>query len=194
MINLLPPSYKQDYHYARLNAGLLRWIMLMCFGIMGLVVLSGVGWVYLQRQADTYTLQAAEAEAKLDKKEQASVQKQAKDVSDSLKLSVQVLSKEVLFSKLLNQLAITVPSNASLSGLNISELSGAVDITASTADYKAATQLQVNLTDPANKIFEKADIVNINCTTSTNKYPCSVTIRAQFAKNNPFLFINSKGS
>ena len=194
MINLLPPELKQEYHYARLNTGLMRWVTLVGFGIIGLVLLSGIGWLYLQQQADSYSAQAVAAEAGLKDQKQTETQKEAKEVSDSLKLAVQVLAKEVLFSKLLKQLAITIPTNVSLSGLNISELSGGVDISASTTDYKSATQLQVNLTDPDNQIFEKADIVNINCASSTNKYPCSVTIRAQFAKNNPFLFVNNKGS
>jgi Tfp pilus assembly protein PilN len=172
----------------------MRWVVWVGFGIAGLVLLSGIGWAYLQQEAQTYTDQAVAAEAKLQTQKQAEVQKEAKEVSDSLKLAVQVLSKEVLFSQLLKQLAKTIPSNVSLSGLTISELAGGVDITANTTDYKAATQLQVNLTDPANQIFEKADIVNINCATSTNRYPCSVTLRAQFTKNNPFLFINNKGS
>ncbi|HSX32418.1 MAG TPA: hypothetical protein VLF43_04085 [Candidatus Saccharimonadales bacterium] len=194
MINLLPPQLKQEYHYARLNTGLMRWVTLVGFGIVGLVLLCGIGWLYLQRQADTYTAQAVAAEANLKTQKQAETQKEAKEVSDSLKLAVQVLGKEVLFSKLLKQLATTIPTNVSLSGLNIAELSGGVDISANTTDYKSATQLQINLTDPNNKIFEKADIVSINCATSTNKYPCSVTIRAQFAKNNPFLFVNNKGA
>lgn len=192
MINLLPPELKQEYRYARQNTGLARWLVSFGLGIAGLVMLSGVGWMYLQRQAETYSTQASLAEAALRQQKQAEVEKEAKDISDSLKLAVQVLSKEVLFSKMLKQLAITVPDNVALSGLTISELKGAVDITATTTDYNAATQLQVNLTDPANQIFEKADIVSINCATSTNKYPCSVLVRAQFAKNNPFLFINNK--
>lgn len=192
MINLLPPDLKKEYHYARQNTGLVRWLASFGLGIAGLIVLSGVGWIYLQQQADNYAVQAVIAEAGLKEQKQAEVQAEAKDVSDSLKLAVQVLSKEVLFSKMLKQLAITIPNNVALSGLSISELKGAVDITANTTNYNAATQLQVNLTDPANQIFEKADIVSINCATSTNKYPCSVLVRAQFAKNNPFLFINNK--
>jgi hypothetical protein len=101
-----------------------------------------------------------------------------------------------LFSQLLKQLAVIIPTNTTLSSLNISQASGALDITANTTDYKSATQLQVNLSDPTNKLFTKADIVSINCGgTSTGgaastKYPCSVTVRALFAANNPFLFIS----
>jgi len=195
MINLLPPELKQEYHYARENIGLLRWVISFVFGIVGLVMLCGVGWFYLQQQADTHLAQARQAQQELDQQNQAVVEKDAKAMSGSLKLAFQVLSKEILFSEMLTQLATTIPNNAVLSGLSISQITGAaVDITASTTDYTAATQLQVNLTDPANKIFEKADIVSISCaaTAPNNKYPCTVMVRAQFAKDNPFLFINNK--
>jgi hypothetical protein len=57
--------------------------------------------------------------------------------------------------------------------------------------------VQVNLADPTNKIFSKADIVSITCSSSnalSPLYPCTVNVRALFVTNNPFLFINSKGS
>ena len=86
-----------------------------------------------------------------------------------------------------------IPAKASLTGISISKLSGGIDLTAAASDYNTATQVQVNLQDPANKIFDKADIINIVCSsTSTDpQYPCTITIRAQFSKNNPFLFIAS---
>lgn len=193
MINLLPPELKEEYHYARRNTLLLRWVALFGFGILGVVLLAVVGAVYLQQQAKSYDVQAAAIEQSLTTQKQAEVQKEAQDMSNSLKLAVQVLSQQVLFSQLLQQMAVNTPPNVTLSGLSITEVKGAVDITAKTTDYNAATQLQVNLTDPANKIFEKADIVSINCATSTNRYPCTVMVRALFAKNNPFLFIHNKG-
>jgi hypothetical protein len=108
-----------------------------------------------------------------------------------------VLSKEILFSKLIQQVGAAMPANTSLNGLSINKVQGGIDLTASAVDYTAATQVQVNLSDAQNKIFTQADIVSINCSTGTSSstqdttYPCTVTIRALFAKNNPFLFINN---
>ncbi len=152
--------------------------------------------MYLQQTSNAFAADAAKSAQSLQEQKQTEIEKQVQDISSSLKLAVQVLSKEVLFSQLLKQLSIIIPSNASLSGININQLQGGVDITALTTDYAAATQLQVNLADPDNKIFAKADIINITCASgsgsATPKYPCTVTMRALFAKNNPFLFINSK--
>lgn len=201
MINLLPPDVKESYHYARRNTRLLSWVFALGFAFAGLVLLSLGGLWYLQQQADQYQPQIAAAEANLVSQDQKAVEKEVKEISGNLKLAVQVLSKEVLFSQLLKQLAIVTPSDATLSNLTITQGVNAVDISARTADYESATQLHVNLADPANKIFSKADIVSINCaaanadgsgeSTLASRYPCTVIIRALFADNNPFLFINS---
>jgi len=196
MINLMPPEFKQEYRYARRNSGLLHMLILFGVGLAVLAVIVAAGLVYLQQAAKTYKVRAASIEATLKEQKQSEVETQVKDISGNLKLAVQVLSQEVLFSQLLKQLAVVTPNNATLSGITISQLQGAVDVTAKTTDYTAATQLQVNLADPANKIFSKADIVSITCVTPTGttdtKYPCTVVIRALFATDNPFLFINSK--
>jgi Tfp pilus assembly protein PilN len=194
VINLLPPERKSDYRYARRNAGLLRFVAMFGVGLAGLAVICALGMLYLQQTARTYASETVAIEQSLKDQNQAEVEKEVKDISNSLKLAVRVLSEEVLFSQLLKRLAVTTPSNVSLASLSIIELKGGVDITAKTTDYNAATQLQVNLADPKNQIFAKADIVNISCITGSqgSKYPCTVEIRALFSDDNPFLFINDK--
>ncbi len=201
MINLLPPEVKQSYHYARRNVRLVRWMTAIGFALVGLAGIGIGGQWYLKQSVKQYAEQVSIAEANLQKQDQAKVEKQVQEISNNLKLAVQVLSKEVLFSELLKQLAVVTPTDVKLSNLAISKIQGAVDISASTTDYKAATQLQLNLADPTNKIFSKADIVSISCTTAAtsadplqSKYPCTVLVRALFATNNPFLFINGNTS
>jgi hypothetical protein len=192
MINFLPPDLKESYRYAHRNVSLLRWTVLFGIGFVGLIVIGGAGLFYLQNQTNLYTAQVDSANAQLKKQNLGSVQREVTDISNNLRLVVQVLSREVLFSKLLTRLGAVVPSNAILTNLSIAQTTGGIDITAKTTDYHAATQLQVNLADPNNKIFSKADIVSISCNdTDATKYPCTVTLRALFSDTNPFLFINS---
>lgn len=198
MINLLPPDIKQSYSYARRNRHLLRWVAGFAGAIVGLAAITAAGMFYLSNSADSYSRQTATINSGLLSQNLPGVEKQVTDISNNLKLSVQVLSKEVLFSKLLTRLGGATPSNAILTGLAISQTQGAIDITAQTTDYNAATQLQANLADPANQIFSKADLVNITCSDQSNgqssAYPCNVTLRALFASNNPFLFINDSAA
>jgi hypothetical protein len=88
-----------------------------------------------------------------------------------------------------------MPAKTVLTNLQINKVQGGIDLSAQAVDYKTATQIQLNLQDPTNQIFAKADIISIACSangtgTLNSKYPCLVQIRALFASNNPFLFIN----
>ena len=196
MINLLPPDLKASYHYGRRNRSLVRWITLMSASLVVAAALIGGGYLYLAQEVKTNTEQITATTEQLNAQNLASTQKQVTAISNNLKLAVSVLSKEILFSQLLKQLASVTPNNTILTNLTIAQAQGGVDITAQTANYDAATQLQVNLADPKNKIFSKADIVSISCTNTGGnplaaKYPCTATLRALFATDNPFLFINS---
>lgn len=197
MINLLPPKIKSSYSYASRNVNALHWLIAFVIVLAGLGAIGVTGLVYMQHLSNNYQKQIEAKELSLQTQKLSETQKAAKDISSSLKLAVTVLGKEVLFSQLLKQLGSVVPSNSRLSAITINQTTGALDITATSTDYDAATQLQVNLNDPDNKIFSKADIVNVGCNSSADTksaYPCTVAIRALFAKNNPFLFINAKGS
>lgn len=193
MINLLPPEAKETYRYARRNHTLLHWVIACTLSLAGGAVLAGGGYLYLNQAIAQTNKQISVTNQQLESEHIDDIQKQVTTISNNLKLTVQVLSQEVLFSKLLQQLASVMPSNAVLTNLTFApQAETGVDVTAQTTDYAAATQLQVNLADPKNQIFSKADIVSISCSngSSNAKYPCSVTLRALFSGYNPFLFIN----
>jgi Tfp pilus assembly protein PilN len=196
MINLLPPEIKQDYMYGARSTKLLSWIFAFVVGLIGLGLLTTYGLVTMQHSSNSYEVQVAASQEQLKLQNLQATEKQVKELSGDFKLVVQVLSKEVLFSKLLTQMATVIPADTNLTGLTINQTSGGIDITAKSSDYTSATQLQLNLQDPTNKIFSKADIVSIACSTSAQDplHPCAVQIRALFSNNNPYLFINSKGT
>src|SRR4051812_30265287 len=160
----------------------------MLIALVGLGIIGTYGLLALEQSRHEYSQKVAAAESSLQKEKFTETQKRVQDISNSFKLVVKVLGQEVLFSQLLKQIATTIPDNANLTGLNISQTQGAIDISANAADYSTATQVQVNLADPRNKIFSKADLVGINCdakkdssSNSASLYPCSVTVRALFA-------------
>ena len=197
MINLLPPDIRQNITYARRNARLRRWASGLLVGVVGIGLVTGFGYLYMHRLGNNYSVQAQQAQDDLNKQNPTQINKQVEDISNNLKLVVQVLSREILFSKLLTQIGASLPSGSILQGLSINKVQGGIDLQAGAKDYQTASQIQVNLQDPNNKIFNKADIISIRCDTSTtasatsSSYPCTVAIRAQFASNNPYLFINS---
>jgi len=196
MINLLPPDVKTGYHYARRNVRLRNWVLTCLIALVGLGAITTYGLLTIHQATADYNHKVAAAEAQLKREDFTGTQKQVQDISNSFKLLVQVLSKEILFSSLIKQIGAAIPDNAVLTGLSINQTQGGINITADASDYKTATQVQVNLSDPKNKIFSKADIQSISCagTTATDPlHPCAINLRALFASNNPFLFINSQG-
>lgn len=199
MINLLPPEIKQSYRYGQLNSGLRHWLIAAFCGLIGLGLIGAYGALAMHQAIASTDQQIASTDASLAKAHLSDTKKQTTDITNSLKLVEKVLGQEILFSKLLKQMATALPAGSNLTALNIAQVSGGsgLDVTANATNYTTATQVQVNLADPRNQIFAKADIVSINCDNTTSKnpaYPCTVNIRAQFAQNNPFLFINQKAA
>jgi hypothetical protein len=205
MINLLPFGLNKGYRYARSNVILRRWVVIQLIALIGLAAIATYGLLTLEQSSREYSNKISSRQDMLRVEQYDKTQAHIKNINGNFKLVIKVLEQEILFSELIKQIGTTIPSRANLTGLNISQTKGAIDISANAADYKTATQVQVNLSDPQNKIFSRADIVNINCggggssasgsaTKAVNsKYPCTVNIRALFAPDNPYLFINSKG-
>lgn len=193
MINLLPPEVKSGYRYARRNVVLRRWVIAFLVALAGLGILGTYGLLALHQSTADYDRQIAAAQEQLQKDRLNQTKQQVEDMSNSLKLAVQVLSNEVLFSKLIQQIGAVMPDGTVLTGLNIGEVKGGLELTAQSTNYTAGTQIQVNLTDPANKIFSQVDIENIKCggaNVTQGAYPCKMQLRALFNPNNAFLFIN----
>lgn len=192
MLNLLPDENKKAYKYAKANVKISEWIAVFIVTILGLLAIVTYGLINMQSSSNTYQSHIALMNKTLKKENLKATKLKVVSISNSLRLAVQVLSNEVLFSKLLQQIGAVMPSGAILTGLNINQISGGINLTANTTDYQSATQMQVNLSSPSNGIFSKVDIVSINCNAQGSATPtgCTVTLRALFNTNNQFLFIN----
>ena len=193
MINLLPVEVKESYRYARRNVSLRNWATILLISLVGLGALATYGLLSLHQQTKSYTSQVSVVKAQLEVNKLEQTQKQVEDISGSLKLAVKVLGQEVLFSKLITQIGAAMPNGTVLTGLNINKVSGGLSLSANATSYTSATQVQVNLSDPTNKIFGKVDIDNVSCSSQKVvdvSYPCTVQLRALFNPNNQFLFIN----
>lgn len=202
MINLLPPQTRESMMFAKRNTTLRRWSLALFISILGILGIVAAGHLYIQSASRSYMAQIEQGNQQLKAQNLEDTQNKIQDLSSSLKLVVQVLQREILFSKLLSQIGSALPSGSVLTNLSINKISGGLDLQAAATDYQTATQVQVNLQDPRNKIFEKADIISIQCTNAKttsddplkSKYPCTVQLRTLFAKNNSFTFINSATS
>ncbi len=214
MLNLLPEDNKKAYKYAKQNVQIAKWLAAFLIVIVGLGVIATYGMLKVHQSSNNYNSQIKSLNVTLTKEQLIKTKQDVQNISNTLNLVVKVLSNEILFSKLIQQIGAVMPSGAVLTGLNINQigagLSGGLDLNIASTNYQTATQAQVNLSAPSNGIFSKVDIVSISCmagngNTSSNTntitnssssasnnsvYPCTVSLRALFNAKNQFLFIN----
>jgi Tfp pilus assembly protein PilN len=189
MINLLPNETKQQLLFARRNSALRSWALATIMGLLGILIVIAAGQLFISHSNAVWQKQVNDTKQLLEQQQLQQTQNRVTEMSDSIKLASQVLSKQVLFSKLLSQITAVLPVGTSLQSLSIKSAEGGIDLTAVARDYQSATQVQINLADPKNKVFEKADIVSVTCQEdSDDGYPCTVTVRALFAKDNAFQY------
>lgn len=202
MINLLPTNVMQDLSYARRSRVLLHWNGILLGLLMIILLVAGGGYLYINRTIKIYEKQVNNARASLKEQKLEETQAQVQSISNNVTLINQVLSKQVLFSKLLKELGTTMPSGAVLERLELTgETSGALDLSALAKDFGSATQVPVNFADSSNKLFEKVDTLSVTCSDPEDRsvasglsaqYPCRVSVRVLFKKDNQFLLIGSK--
>src|SRR5579884_787831 len=104
MINLLPPELASGYRYARRNVVLQKWVLALAVALIGLLALGTYAMLTLHQSTVSYNNQVSSMTKQLSQEHLEATEKKVQDISSSLKLAVQVLSKEVLFSKLIQQI------------------------------------------------------------------------------------------
>lgn len=197
MINLLPSDIKKSLSFAHHNTKLIKVIIGLSVGIFGIVIILFAGHFYLQQEVNSAKSSISTSEKSLKDQQETATITRVQDISSSLKLVVNVLSQEILFSELLREVGGVMPPRTVLQDLRLSsELDGAVDLQAGAKDYDSATQIQVNLEKIPGSVFEKADLVNVTCkadeNTPQNPYPCQASLTAIFSKDNNFTLLKPK--
>ena len=171
----------------------MKAIAAMLAGIAGIAGVIFGGQLYIDNSIHAYQVLNDQQRSQLNSQQMEKTQNQLTDISNSLKLAIQVLSKQVSFSRLITQIAKVIPEGAVMQSLNILKTEGGIDLVIKATDYTTATQAHINLQAPENKIFSKADIVSVICTEDSNgkksDYPCTINIRALFSAGNDFLVV-----
>ena len=192
MINLLPRDYKTKLRYGRLNVRLARWLVVSLVMIAGLLLIMGIGWLYMNKQINDLNDSIATTQQQLDSQKLEQVKKQADEISQNINVINQVLHKEIRFSSLIDEIGKVMPPGTILNSLTLSDkVSGSVDLNVNAKSSTAAAQMAINLSDPKNNLFAKADIISVNCSSQGKDYPCTVSLRALFDPKTAERFINA---
>lgn len=186
MINLMPPEAKSNVEYARRNLRLLRFTIATMAIMVAMFATVILGSFYIDRVKSNLTDNIETSKTNIASQKLEDVQKEAQEISQGVKLIEQVLSKEVRFSKLLQEIGSLMPNGAVLGDIQLSnKIDGSMDLSANAINHQAATQVQVNLQDPKNNLFEKVDTISVNCVDPSTldvptRYPCEIELRALF--------------
>ncbi len=197
MINLLPPEAKQEAHYGRRNRKLVFIAGGICTMIVALGAITLFGQFYLSR-SETQTKKSSRiVEQRIKDQNLEASQKSLETLDANFKTASQLLAKQILFSKIFPKLAEIIPKDASVRQLSISDSSTYLQFEIVAPTRAIANQGYINVSDPKNGLFEKADLLDISCTDATEKTTtdsasalCKVTVKALFRSDSPFLLLN----
>ena len=101
MINLIPSSQKKSMAYARRNSMILKWLVIMLVAIAGLLVIFGGSLFYIKQDIKAHENSIKSGQKSLSDQDEQKTLERVSEISGRLSLVVDVLSKEVIFSKLL---------------------------------------------------------------------------------------------
>jgi Tfp pilus assembly protein PilN len=187
MINLLPPEYKQTRKFARRNARLVRYIVSAAVGLTTVLLVTTGGFWYINLVLTDIQSQKSTLNERLSTENiNASIQ-EFDGLAQRTKSILQILQKQVLFSKLIQKIAPVLPQGATLQDISLSDNDTALTLNFSLPTRESALTLQSNLQDPANELFEKADILSASCTTSGLDSVCGAEIRVLIGNTSQFL-------
>jgi Tfp pilus assembly protein PilN len=183
MINLLPEAYANNIRFGRQNTVIRNWLIGVMLAIFGLIVILIGGWLYINQQAKNLQANIDATNNQLKAQNLQKVQANAKEITGDIKVISKVLSTEVRFSDLIQAIGNDMPPGTVLGTLSLSQVNGALDLSASATDYASAAQIAVNLSNSKNQLFSKVDILNTNCNLANNQttYQCSATFKALFS-------------
>ena len=185
MINLLPPQRAAAIRYGRQNSTLRFWLLGAAGAVLGLVIILGSGWIYLDHQSRNLQKNINETNQQLQAENIDRVKADAKEITGDINVIDKVLGQEIHFSDLIQTIGSYMPPGAVLGSLSLrDQVSGALDLSANSIDYASAAQIAVNLSDQKDNLFSRVDIVNISCGSDPQKtYKCSATLRALFSQS-----------
>lgn len=198
MINLMPDYMRQEIGYARRNSVLLKWLMAIILVIVGIGAVTVFGRYYIDNNTKSLQAVAEVTQERINSQNLQATQAEMQNLSNNFTTVTRLLEKQLLFSKLLVKIGSIIPNGAILRGITLSTENSTVDLTVIAANREAATQAFVNINDPNNGLFEKADLLSVSCAqvtaetpSETAKYPCSTMIKVIIEADSSFYFLNS---
>ena len=195
MITLLGPEDKKQLRAARANVTLVRYYFLAFLLIVGSGLILAFGfYVAAQQQSNA---EASLLKAEDDTQDYAKVKSQSEAFSNNLKVAKQILATEVVYSKMITDIANTLPPGTILTSLSLTPdtISKKMELSFKTKSYDQGIQLKATLEN--SDLFSDVSITSITSkgeSTGDSAYPTDVSISAQFQPRNILSNASATGS
>lgn len=192
MINLLSPDDKKLLRAARTNTILLRYYLLAVLVIAGASVVLAGGFYIADQNKNNFQVELSRAES--DTADYAKVRQQSEEFANNLKIAKQILATEVVYSKMITDIANTIPAGTILTSLTLTPetISKKMELSFKTKSYDQGIALKSTLED--SDLFSDVSITNITSKgeEGSGAYPTDVNISAKFHPRN--ILTNSPGA
>lgn len=159
---------------------------------MGSHVLPFLVNIIFRKNSSNLRAVAVETEQRIANQNLESTQKEIETLSNNMKTVLQILNKQLLFSKVLTKIGSVLPVDSALTGVNLSATDSAIELEIVSSNRTAASQAFVNISDPKNGLFEKADLLSVECPkTPSRADPCTTAIKVVIKTDSSFYYLNS---
>ena len=185
MINLLGPEDKKQLRAARSNVVLLRYYFLAFLLIAGSGAILGFGFYIAEMQKNS--AQASLVQAEDDTQDYEKVKRQSEEFSKNLSVAKQILAAEVVYSKMITDIASTIPPGTILTSLSLTPetINKKMELSFKTKNYNEGIQLKTTLEN--SDLFSDVSITSITSkdeSTGDSTYPTNVNISAMLHPRN----------
>lgn len=178
MINLLPPEAKSQIHFARRNSILIRWLFAIFLVMLLITAMNVFGQFYINQTTNRLKQNAMVTDQRIANDNLEQYKDSLTSLSGDMKTVVQILKKQLLFSKVFPKLGTTLPNGAVLSNITMNSTDTSLDLTILAKDQYTANQAFTNIKDSNNQLFSKTDLISIVCGDSNPSYPCTAQVKA----------------
>lgn len=180
MINLLPPNNKRQLQAARTNTLLLRYNFLLIGAVVFLLIATGVVYFYLNSTKAHAEQTIQDNNAKVSSYDK--VKQQADDFRTSLSTAKQVLDQNIVYTKVILEIAQLLPSGVVMDKLDLDAKTFGTPTTfaARAKDYTAALALKDSLQNSA--LFSNVSFSSLSGDGSGG-YPINVNLNVTIQKD-----------
>lgn len=180
MINLLPPNTKKQMRAARSNVLLLRYNFLLIGALVFVLIAIGGTYFYLDTAKGNAEQLIEDSQTQAGR--YASVQQDAESYRQKLATAKQILDQDVAYTKVILEIAKTLPSGVVIDKLSLDAktFGSPTTFTARARDYQSALNLKDSLSDSS--LFYNVSIASMSGGGGEG-YPININLNVTIQKD-----------